>query len=83
MRITVKLYASLNRYLPAGAIGNEAQIEIEDGLTLDALLVRLRLPRELCHLVLLNGAFVPPHERSRVALHADDEVAVWPAVAGG
>ncbi len=83
MRITVKLFASLAGYLPAGSAGNEAQVEVEEGLTLQALLARLRLPGELCHLVLVNGAYVRPRDRSDVILHAEDEIAVWPAVAGG
>lgn len=83
MRITVKLFASLASYLPAGTTGNEAQMDVEDGLTLGALLARLRLPGEHCHLVLVNGAYVAPRHRSEVVLHPDDEIAVWPQVAGG
>ncbi len=83
MQITVKLFASLARYLPAGAAGNEARIDVEDGLALDALLSRLRVPGEHCHLVLVNGAFVEPRRRSEIVLHAGDEVAAWPQVAGG
>ncbi len=83
MQVTVKLFASLARYLPPGATANEALLDVEDGLALDALLSRLRVPGEHCHLVLLNGAFVEPRRRSGVVLHAGDEVAVWPQVAGG
>lgn len=83
MRITVKLFASLTRYLPAGTTGNEARMDVEDALALDILLTRLRLPAELCHLVLVNGTYVGPRHRSEVILHDEDEVAVWPAVAGG
>ncbi len=83
MQITVKLFASLSRYLPPGADRNEARMEVDDGLTLAALLARLRVPGEHCHLVLLNGAFVEPRRRSEAVLHGGDEVAVWPQVAGG
>ena len=83
MRITIKLFASLDRYLPPGRTGNEAHIDVDDGVTLAALLAGLRLPGEHCHLVLVNGAYVGPRNRAEVTLHADDEVAVWPQVAGG
>ena len=83
MRITVKLFASLARYLPAGADGNETQMDVEDAFTLGALLLRLRVPGERCHLVLVNGAYVAPRDRSGAILHAGDEIAVWPQVAGG
>ncbi len=83
MQVKVKLFASLSRYLPPGATANEALLDVEDGLALGALLSRLRVPGEHCHLVLLNGAFVEPRRRSGMILHAGDEVAVWPQVAGG
>ena len=83
MRVTVKLFASLARYLPQGSAGNEAQMDIEDHLTLAALLARLRVPGEHCHLVLVNGIYVGPRDRPEVTLHANDEIAVWPQVAGG
>lgn len=83
MRLTIKLFASLARFLPPGGTGNEARIEVEDGLTLQALLDRLRLPGEHCHLVLVNGAYVEPSHRTATALRADDAIAVWPNVAGG
>lgn len=83
MRITIKLFASLAGCLPHGSTGNEARMEVEDGLALGALLARLRVPGEQCHLVLVNGAYVGPRQRAEVILHAEDEIAVWPAVAGG
>ncbi len=83
MRVTIKLFASLARYLPQGSTGNEALMDIEDDVTLAALLARLRVPGEHCHLVLVNGIYVGPRRRSEVLLHADDEIAVWPQVAGG
>ena len=83
MRITVKLFASLDRYLPQGSTGNEARMDVEDDLALAALLTRLRVPGEHCHLVLVNGAFVEPRRRAGLLLHPDDEIAVWPQVAGG
>lgn len=83
MTITLKLYASLGSYLPAGAERNKIDIEIAEGTTIQAVLDRYNLPRKLCHLVLVNGFFQPPVKRAEVALNEGDVLAVWPPVAGG
>lgn len=83
MRIKVKLFASLDRFLPAGSSGNEADIEFADGTALGTVIQRLGLPPEHCHLVLVNGAFVEPSRRPDLLLRSGDVVAVWPNVAGG
>ncbi len=58
-------------------------MDVEDGLALAALLKRLGVPGEHCHLVLVNGNYIAPRHRSDVILNPHDEVAVWPQVAGG
>jgi sulfur carrier protein ThiS len=35
------------------------------------------------HLVLINGVFVPPPERTSRALKEGDVLAIWPPIAGG
>ncbi len=83
MRVTLKLFASLEGYLPPGAARNAAQVEAEPGETVLGLLDRHNVPRGSCHLVLLNGVFQPPARRGEVVLGEGDAVAVWPPVAGG
>jgi sulfur carrier protein ThiS len=83
MRVTLKLFASLGQYLPAHADRNEATIEVPEGTTIRELLDLHGVPREACHLVLLNGLFHPPARRAEVKLKQGDAVAVWPPVAGG
>lgn len=83
MRITIKLYAMLSKYLPPGAEHNASSLQMPDGASIDAVVVQLNLPRELVHLVLLNGVFVPPDRRPITILKEDDTVAIWPPVAGG
>ncbi len=83
MRITFKLYASLGDYLPSGAKENAVSIEADDDASLNGLLDRFRVPREMAHLVLVNGVFQAPSERDRPMLREGDTVAVWPPVAGG
>lgn len=81
--VTLKLYASLGAYLPAGHARNEATVAVAEGATIQTLLDAHNVPREACHLVLLNGIFQPPGTRAGVRLKAGDAVAVWPPVAGG
>jgi sulfur carrier protein ThiS len=81
--VTLKLYASLGAYLPPGASRNEAELRIADGTTIAQLLEAHAVPREACHLVLLNGVFQPPAARAGVRLKPGDALAVWPPVAGG
>lgn len=83
MLVTLKLYASLGAYLPAHAERNEAPVEVSEGASIKDLLDRYNVPREACHLVLLNGVFQAPAKRGQVKLKAGDAIAVWPPVAGG
>ena len=83
MQITLKLYASLGPFLPPGADGNIAVVDVPDGTSVLALLDRFKVPREHCHLVLVNGVFQAPSARATKQLQAGDHVAAWPPVAGG
>ena len=83
MKVTVKLYASLGTYLPAGARDNIAEIEVNGDATPSSIIEQLHVPREHCHLVLVNGTYVPPGERGSVRLCENDAVAMWPPIAGG
>ena len=83
MRITVKLYATLGDYLPAGSKNNRVDVEVAESAAVDAVLRPFSLPPRLTHLVLVNGVFVPPEERATTLLREGDTLAVWPPIAGG
>ncbi len=83
MQVTLKLFASLGSFLPAGASRNKAALDIDGETSILALLDSHNVPREKCHLVLVNGVFHPPEDRDKVILNEGDVVAVWPPVAGG
>ncbi len=85
MKITVKLYANLSDYLPTDAARrtNAVELDVRDGLTVAALVEDLKLPPKLCHLVLVDGVFVPPTARSGRVLSESDTIAIWPQIAGG
>ena len=88
MRITLKLFATLGSYLPReheghARVGNELPLDVAEGTTLQAVVDRFPMPRALVHLVLVNGEFILPTERSGHALRDGDVVAIWPPIAGG
>lgn len=83
MRIAFKLFASLSDYLPAGSRDNRIDLDVDEGVSVAELIRRYEVPERNAHLVLVNGLFIPPVERSRRRLQEGDEVAVWPPIAGG
>lgn len=82
MEITFKLYASLMDYLPPGARRHQIVLNVPNDTSPLALLERQGVPLPEVHLMMINGVFVPPSQRSQ-PLHDGDTLAVWPAVAGG
>lgn len=88
MRINFKLYAMLRDHLPPEADGqkrkgNELSLEVPEGATIQGVIDHFNLPAKMVHLVLLNGVYVAPHDRAAKTLAADDELAIWPPIAGG
>lgn len=83
MRLTVKLYASLGDYLPAGSRNNRVEVDVVEPATVNAVLQPFSLPVALTHLVLVNGTFIPREERATTVLREGDALAVWPPIAGG
>ena len=83
MKVRLKLYAMLSVHLPANAVKNEADLDVENCATIHQVLRELKVPEEQCHLVLVNGVFVAPSERETHELADGDALAIWPPVAGG
>jgi sulfur carrier protein ThiS len=88
MRITLKLYAMLRDRLPLEVDGqrrngNELPLNVPDDSTVQAVIDRFSLPPKLVHLVLVNGVYVAPEARAGHVLGPDDELAIWPPIAGG
>ena len=88
MRITLKLYAMLSDHLPPEADGerrkgNELPLNVPEDATVQGVIDRFNLPPKLVKLVLVNGVFVPPQARDGHVLAANDELAIWPPIAGG
>ncbi len=84
VRLALKLYASLADFLPLEARkNNRLPLELPLGTTVGQVIAQHNLPLKMCHLVLVNGVFIPPQERAGWTLSDDDELAIWPPVAGG
>jgi len=80
---TVKLYASLARYLPGNSEKNAIRVSLPPDATISSVFGELNLPPASCHLVLVNGTFIPPSLRAGHPLEDGDTLAAWPPVAGG
>lgn len=83
MKVKVKLFALLDQYLPPGAEDNQAEVEVDDGATAQTVIAKLNLPPDMCHLVLVNGNYLQPDERTTRPLTSTDVLAIWPPIAGG
>jgi hypothetical protein len=83
MKITLKLFATLSDYLPAGANGNCVDLDISETEPVGSIIERMHLPQKLVHLVLVNGSYIAPGDRAARLLCEGDQLAIWPPVAGG
>jgi sulfur carrier protein ThiS len=84
VNISFKLFAMLQDYLPPEAKqSNALLLELEEGATILQVIERFGLPLKSCHLVLVDGSFVPPAERGTRMLKDGETLAIWPPIAGG
>jgi sulfur carrier protein ThiS len=84
VKVTFKAYAMLADHLPPSARSTNAlEVDVPEGATIFDLIDRFGLPRKMCHLVLVDGRFVPPDERAARALRDGETLAIWPPIAGG
>jgi molybdopterin molybdotransferase len=75
--VTVRLYATLERYGPDGT--RPFAVDAPDGVTVAALIPRLGIPPATVHRVFVNGVI---RDESYV-LHPGDEIGIFPPIAGG
>ncbi len=76
MKIELHLYATLRQYEPEG---HQGVLEIEDGTTVEDLLVTMGVPLEQAKLVYVNGRRV----NLDYTFKDGDRVGIFPPVAGG
>lgn len=77
--VTIKLFATLQKFLPPGARGRQAQVEVAAGATVGDVLAGLGVPRSSAHLIMVNGE----HRAWEAPLADGDSVTVFPPVTGG
>jgi molybdopterin synthase sulfur carrier subunit len=80
MRIHVRLYASLERYLPIEKERSPLHdLEADEGTTIGEFLQALHVPADTVKLIFLNGI----HAQADQKLKDGDRLGVFPPVAGG
>ena len=79
MRVTIRLHATLRKYLPAGADGNAVRIDVPAGATVADAVARLGIPPDHAKMMVSGGEHLEPNS----ALRDAQEVNVYPPLAGG
>lgn len=79
MKVDVRLFALLERYLPPGADGDTASLDVPVGTTVRDVVELLEIPGELSCLTVVNGRDAPPEQ----LLIAGDVLSMFPPLAGG
>ncbi len=79
MRIHIKLFAGLNRYVAHKPSGIPFDAELPDEATVEALIRHLGLPADEVRVVFVNGRAQPLN----FALKDGDEVGIFPPIGGG
>ena len=77
MHITAKLYGNLRRYLPTKK--ETAELDVESGTTIAALLERLEVPDSEVWMCAVNDTVLPP----TTVLNEGDLLEVFEPVGGG
>lgn len=88
MRITFKLFAMLADHLPDEVDGrrrqgNQIELEVPEGTTVQQVVDRFKLPGTLVHLVLVDGRYLDKPARATRVLADGEALAIWPPIAGG
>ena len=79
MHVTVKLFATLRKYLPSGADESGLAVQLPDGATVADLIERLRIPPDHAGIIVSDDE----HLEKTTVLTEGQEVNVFPPLAGG
>ena len=79
MRVEVCLFATLGRYLPPGASGDRATLELPERTTVGEVMSSLHIPDDLDRLQVVNGRDAAPTQ----VLRDGDVLSAFPPLAGG
>jgi sulfur-carrier protein len=79
LRIELRLYASLRKFLPAENAEGVCLVEMDEGASVRDVFAKIAVPPEAAKIVFLNGI----HARGDEKLKDGDRVGAFPPVAGG
>lgn len=79
MKVEVKLFAAFTQYLPEGANGNIATMELEEGTSVKDVLNSLKVPPEQIKLIFINSVRANIDDE----LKDGDKMGAFPPVSGG
>ena len=79
MKIEVRVFATLRKYLPELGIGEAKIVELDEGITFEKLLHQLGLPLDEVKIIMRNGIQTELDE----IIEDGDRIAYVPAVGGG
>lgn len=79
MNIEIRLFANLAKLLPPNSKNKRANIIVDDNITIDDLLNKLKIPKNITNIIMVNGF----HEDIKTKLNEGDVVSVIPPVTGG
>jgi sulfur carrier protein ThiS len=79
MEIEVKLFGIFQKYVPPGSENYSCRLELEEGAAIDQVLEKLKIPRYVPMVTLVNGIPIT----AKVRLHPGDELKITPLVTGG
>lgn len=79
MKIKVRLFASLARFMPDKSIKKPYTMDIQEGATIGDVFKSLNVPEESVKLIFLNGI----HATADRVLKDGDTLGVFPPLGGG
>jgi molybdopterin converting factor small subunit len=79
MKVEVRLFALLERYLPPDASGDAASLDVPPGTTVRDVIELLEIPKDLSCLTVINGRDASPEQ----LLAPGDVLSMFPPLAGG
>jgi molybdopterin synthase sulfur carrier subunit len=79
VRVEIRLFATLERFLPPGSRDGVAVLDVPDGSTASEVALRLGIPAGFDRVLLVNGREAPP-ERT---LAPGDVLDLYPPLSGG